>query len=249
MGADSFSYDPVSRLVAATLVDGQAAETNSYDAFGNRTSATTTSVGSRSLNVDPSTNRLLTKESLIVEHDDRGNVTDWGPNKVGEVTAKAKYDPFDMIERYREQTSPGSFDVDLSYVYTADDERTASFTSEPTISERWTLRDLDGKLLRSFTRSPTQGATWQKDTIHRQGQVNGAGRELSIGDVKGVRFTVAKVRSVTLNSTGTVIKESVKVFLIPKPITFEVCRSTLRRTKSSDDSNPLTLARASRCRV
>ena len=83
-------------------------ETNSYDAFGNRTSAMTTSVGSRTISVDPSTNRLLTKESLIVEYDDRGNVTAWGPNKAGEVVAKAKYDPFDMIERYREQTSPHS---------------------------------------------------------------------------------------------------------------------------------------------
>ena len=34
----------------------------------------TSSVGSRTLDVDPSTNRLMTKESLVVEYDDRGNV-------------------------------------------------------------------------------------------------------------------------------------------------------------------------------
>ena len=50
MGTDTFSYDSVSRVIAAKLMDGQAMETNDYDAFGNRTATTTTS-GSRTIDV------------------------------------------------------------------------------------------------------------------------------------------------------------------------------------------------------
>ena len=55
--------------------------------------------------------------------------------------------------------------------------------------ETWTLRDLDGKVLRTFTRSTTQNATWQKDTVHRQGQVlatvTGGGRRDAFVDHLG----------------------------------------------------------------
>ncbi len=158
MGSDVFSYDGVSRLVAGTTSQGQLAETSAYDAFGNRVSAMTSPVGPRSIAIDPATNRLLGIPSRPVTYDDRGNQTRWG-------TTFFTYDGFDQLV-LQQDTGSGT---DLSYVYTADDERIVTIQNAVP-SEEWTLRDLDGLVLRTFDRL-TGDTDWDKDTIHRQGQV------------------------------------------------------------------------------
>ncbi len=159
MGADAFTYDEVSRLATGSAMGGQVSESYEYDAFGNRIRATTSSIGHRGIPTDPTTNRLLDTPERPVTYDDRGNVSEWG-------SADYQYDPFDMLSRHDDGAR------NLTYVYTADDERIITIVHPPSaVSETWTLRDLDATVLREFFRSPSVDATWQKDTVQRQGQV------------------------------------------------------------------------------
>ena len=158
IGADVFTYDGVSRLVQGTAQQGAFAEASVHDAFGNRVRAETFPVGSRSIDVSASTNRLLGSPSRPVDYDDRGNQTRWG-------TAFYRYDAADRMSLH-EDTPAG---IDRSFVYTADDERIVVIDNSVP-SETWSLRDLDGRVLREFFRL-TGDTDWQKDTIHRQGQV------------------------------------------------------------------------------
>jgi RHS repeat-associated protein len=70
-----------------------------------------------------------------------------------------------------------------TYIYTADDERiwTVDASGPGSWNETFTLRDLDGKVLRTFTTTTGFGAlAWSQDYVHRDGQllatarVNGA---------------------------------------------------------------------------
>ncbi len=158
MGSDVFVYDGVSRLVSGTTSQGQLGETSAYDPFGNRVHAATDPVGSRSIGVDPLTNRLTGTTERPVTYDDRGNQSSWG-------TAFYAYDGLDQMMLH--QDGPGG--TDLSFVYTADDERIITIDNSVP-SETWVLRDLDGMVLRKFFRL-TGDTDWDKDTIHRQGQV------------------------------------------------------------------------------
>ncbi|MFQ5529173.1 MAG: RHS repeat domain-containing protein [Gemmatimonadota bacterium] len=158
IGGDSFSYDGVSRLVTGSTMQGTFFETSSYDAFGNRVAAMTAPVGARAISADPATNRVLGTAERPVVYDSRGNQTLWG-------TAFYTFDGFDQMVLH-EDADPG---IDESFVYTADDERIVAIDN-PTPSETWYLRDLNGQVLRKFFRL-VGDTDWQRDTIRRQGLV------------------------------------------------------------------------------
>ena len=165
IGQDVYEYDTVGRLVSGTA-DVQRSGVSSrqkyaYDGFGNRTSATRDggSVGCiggcelPGMTVLGSTNRISG-----ASYDPAGNVT------VFDGVTYA-YDGSNSLT----ESSTGS--EDRQYVYTAEDERIATKNGA---SWTWTVRYLDGKILREFTSGeangqPTANRQWAKDYVWRDG--------------------------------------------------------------------------------
>jgi hypothetical protein len=135
IGTSSYLYDKVSRLTSGTLFDGptgggvQKQQSYTFDAFGNLTSIAGTS--GRATPTSAATNRL---NGAGTQCDAAGNLTNWNG-------AVYQYDRFNQMTR---MTTGGE---DRLYVYTADDERIWSFDFNRIVSH-WTLRDLNGKVLR-----------------------------------------------------------------------------------------------------
>ena len=169
IGSDSYLYDLQGRLVTA-VIRGVTA-TYTYDAFGNRRTATGETncygqtVCATPLTLDSPTNRLLTttanNATTNVLYDAAGNITSASG---GNYT----YDGTGMMT----EATVGS--DDRQFVYTADDERIAVRQGQ---SWTWTVRGLDNKVLREFTSTepnnaagfPTPGGQWKKDYIWRDG--------------------------------------------------------------------------------
>jgi len=154
MGTSWFLYDLVSRLTSATLFTGvtgggtEKQQSYVYDAFGNIQSITGTS--GRATPTDSDTNRL--QGSAV--YDSAGNLTFWNGNHY-------EYDAFDQLSRI---IAGGE---EWIYLYTADDERVWHFKiGANTRFDRWTLRDLSGKVLREYT---ARGYVWSvaEDYIFR----------------------------------------------------------------------------------
>lgn len=154
IGSNSYLYDPVSRLVSAAQYTGGAAgtgpiatQTAAYDAYGNITSLTTNGSGV-TLSTATSTNRLSS-----ATYDAAGSMTWWSGNTYA-------YEPLGMT---RNIVASG---VETVHLYTADDERVWTF--QPGAPSRWTIRDLDGKVLREFKNS---AGTWsvERDYVYRDG--------------------------------------------------------------------------------
>jgi RHS repeat-associated protein len=153
MGGAYFLYDNLSRLKTANLyadISGGGIATQqsyTYDNYANLTALT----GAGAVNIPASsvTNRL----TGLVTYDTAGNLTSWN-NNLYDV------DAFGMMWRYR----PAGQGVEHIYVYTADNERL--WTYSPGSPSRWTLRDLDGRVLREFA---NDAGTWSvhKDYIYR----------------------------------------------------------------------------------
>lgn len=153
IGTSSFTYDKVNRLVAASLFDGPTGGGNlrqqsyTFDTFGNITGITTNGAP-RNTPTSTTTNRL----TGVVNYDGAGNLTGWNGNTY-------------QYDRFNQMTHMVSVNEDWFYIYTADDERIWSFS--PGLS-RWTLRDLDGKVLREYL-ADTTGWTVGTDYIYRNG--------------------------------------------------------------------------------
>jgi len=105
--------------------------------------------------VDASTNRIVSGGNVVATYDEAGNQT--GQNG----TQSFGYDPFNMM---RSRTAGGR---DLTFLYTADDERIWEYEL---ITNRsvYTVRNLDGKVLRVF-RQDGDTWSWAQDYIHRPG--------------------------------------------------------------------------------
>jgi RHS repeat-associated protein len=150
IGNAYFLYDTLSRLKTANLyadISGGGAATLqsfTYDNYANLTHAAGINVPASS-----ATNRLTGS----VTYDTAGNLTSWNGNLYD-------VDPFGMMWRYR----PAGQGTESIYVYTADDERLWTFS--PGNPSRWTLRALDGRVLREFGNN---AGTWsvQKDYVFR----------------------------------------------------------------------------------
>jgi RHS repeat-associated protein len=138
IGTSSFTYDKVSRLLSSSLFDGPSGGGNlkqqsyAFDAFGNLTSITTNGL-LRNTPTSATTNRL----TGAVSYDASGNLTSWNG------AATYEYDAFNQMIH---MTSGAE---DWAYLYTADDERIWSYDVNRNAS-RWTLRDLEGKVLREY---------------------------------------------------------------------------------------------------
>jgi RHS repeat-associated protein len=183
MGADSFHYDAHNRLAGGTI-DGQGYG-YTYDAYGNLTSHTRAGT-TVSICIDSRKNRMEEPGSscpyLEAHQSYFGNIETL-------QTTNYVYDALDMpIHRNPEPVPP-----DHTYVYTADEERlwfiNAGGGPPPgdggggvTAWEGLFLRDLDGKLLRQYSKetttpfTPPDSAytapfTVSRDSIHRNGQL------------------------------------------------------------------------------
>lgn len=155
-----FRYDRVNRMVSGTVYDGLAGGGNAktqaytYDTYGNITQIATTAGGSTQTLMTPTawdTNRLTGGA-----YDAMGNLTSWNG-------ANYNYDKFNQMWRMQSGTEEGI------YLYTAAGERIWSYS--PGINRsRWTIRDLDGRVLRDYDNN---GGVWSvaKDYVYRGGQL------------------------------------------------------------------------------
>jgi RHS repeat-associated protein len=173
MGSSWFYYDRLSRVKSANVDDsgfdggGDVRwQTYSYDPFGNLTNI----VGdapehSRNVAVDPQTNHLNGANAL---YDGAGNQTQ-GPSPSGTCDSGNpcyEYDPFNMMRRMRNSGE------DWRYMYNADDERVWAYRIGPAVDPRpsiWTLRDLDGRVLREYELHLTNSPA--RDYVYRDGQL------------------------------------------------------------------------------
>ena len=170
MGTDWFRYDRVSRIqqgVVHTDPSGagglatQRAQSYTYDTHGNLQAVTTqVGAGSPQTRYTPSsaaTNRL----TGAVTYDAAGNLTSWNGNTY-------KYDPFNQM---KELVTGGKTWL---YSYTAGDERVWAFDLY-TPRSHWTLRDLDGRVLRDYENN---SGLWKvaSDYVYRDGRLLAAVR-------------------------------------------------------------------------
>jgi len=154
IGANAYLYDPVSRLTSASQYTGTASGTGSlatqsaaYDVLGNLTSLTTNG-SALTTTTSTATNRLSS-----AGYDAAGSMTSWNGNAYA-------YEPLGMSNRV------SSSGVEYDHIYTADDERL--WTYSPGNPSRFTVRDLDGKVLREFK---WDNVSWvvERDYVHRDG--------------------------------------------------------------------------------
>jgi len=181
-----YRYDPVSRVLEGAI-DGGEAQSYTYDPFGNILTITTDLTGTPDpppttvqLGVVSSTNRL----SASV-YDDAGNLVSRDPFTYS-------YDPLSMMQT---MAGPGTKNT---HIYTADDERIWTVDSSDTPPLPWketfTLRDLDGKVLRVFTTFDAFDFTnstenlddlaWSQDYIYRDGQLLATARVDGAGETQ-----------------------------------------------------------------
>ena len=157
-GNDTYVYDRASRVIEGTSESAKK-QTYAYDGYGNLTQMVTivngTVTASRSMAVDAATNRIVSGGSVVATYDEAGNQT--GQNG----TQSYGYDPFNMM---RSRMSSGK---DLTFLYTADDERIWEFDAILNRSD-YTVRNLDGKVLRVF-RQDGDTWSWRQDYVHRPG--------------------------------------------------------------------------------
>jgi RHS repeat-associated protein len=176
IGNDVYIYDTAGRLVSGTAdvqrTGVQSRQDYSYDAFGNRV-ATSRAAGSVDcpggcelpVTIDPNTNHI---NNSGAQYDAAGNLTSI-QNVVGGTTYTATYS-YDAAGRLARATANSD---DRQFLYTADDERIATANGA---TWTWTIRGLDGKVLREFpsmldqnTGLPTANRQWAKDYVWREG--------------------------------------------------------------------------------
>lgn len=169
MGSSLFRYDAYGRLAfaqVATARNGLGAgpsQQYEYDDFGNLKKITSPSSGSLlNIPVDSATNRL---NGAFTAYDAAGNLTQW--NGAQSYT----YDAFHMPWRVVLNGSQ-----EWIHLYTADDERFYSYQLPSGLAGGWltryTLRDLDGKVLRELSLDrQTNWFTISHDYIYRDGKL------------------------------------------------------------------------------
>ncbi len=151
IGTSTYLYDAVSRLTTASVKNGvtgggsTVTQNAVFDHAGNITSLST---GGAAVSKDTTlgTNRLN-----AATYDSMGSMTSWNGN----------YYTYDKLGMAWKVTASG---VDYYHVYTADDERV--WTYQPGAPSRWTLRDLDGKVLREF-KNNAGSWSFERDYVYR----------------------------------------------------------------------------------
>ena len=122
-----------------------------YDAFGNLNQITTDG-SAQTISIDSATNRLLAPAT----YDPAGNMTAWGGYTY-------TYDPLNAMTVLTGGT------LNKAYTYDAQGER-VSFKDVPSTTTTYSLRGLDGKVLREYSYNGSSWS-WSKDLVYRQGQL------------------------------------------------------------------------------
>ncbi|MEM7483481.1 MAG: RHS repeat-associated core domain-containing protein [Acidobacteriota bacterium] len=164
LGPERYRYDAVSRVVRGSLGAG-AYQQYTFDRFGNiGTILTQRGHGPerRTYAIDPETNRLASET-----YDADGNQRTYGTGGLG---FSYTWDPLSKMKSFRRNNGSQN----EIYVYTADDERLFTLNSAVSpVEETWTLRDLGGKVLRTWANVGGSAGTWshEKDHVYRDGQL------------------------------------------------------------------------------
>ncbi|MHB8799137.1 MAG: RHS repeat-associated core domain-containing protein [Thermoanaerobaculia bacterium] len=155
IGADTFTYDLVSRLTTGTTTAGANRQCADYNAFGAlKALGTGTSTCTASpIAVDNATNRL----SSPALYDAAGNLTNWGGYSHS----------WNRLNQMYATTGTG---INRSYGYTADGERILERNALDDTRTLW-IRDLSGRVLREYGRTGGGTWSWSKDYVHRDGPV------------------------------------------------------------------------------
>ena len=174
IGADTYVYDTAGRLVSGTAGVQQtpaivSRQDYAYDAFGNRTAASRIAgsvncPGGCELSpaIDPVTNHTTGSGA---QYDAAGNLV----FIQGPPDASYTYDAAGSLVHAVAGTD------DRQFLYTVDDERIATVNGANGATWTWTIRGLDGKVLREFTSSQPPGGLpisnwqWTKDYVWRDG--------------------------------------------------------------------------------
>lgn len=158
VGANSYTYDRLSRLVDArfyldpTTNATLRGQSYSFDAFGNLNQINAVIAGSSgyATPTDPATNRL---SGGTTEYDNSGNLRIWNGSSY-------KFDALNQLVSYTNSTGDS-----WAYYYDANGERVFTIRQVPgpsgaAFQERWTLRDAAGRLLREIYWDWTQWSTF-----------------------------------------------------------------------------------------
>jgi RHS repeat-associated protein len=188
MGSDTFFYDKVSRLLEGKITSVSKKQCNSYDAFGNikgqATVASSQTCTPSSWSVDSATNRFLSP----ITYDSAGEQLSW--NSGAYVYG---WYPTGQMRQF-----DGSARTTI-YGYTADGERVGAYDSYAPSGVSYTLRGLDGKVLRVYRESGGVW-TWVQDYVYRDGAL------LATIDSAGTRHVhldhLGTIR-LTTNSSGS----------------------------------------------
>jgi RHS repeat-associated protein len=164
VGSDYYVYDAAGRLITGSA-DKQRSGTDSYqsytyDPFGNRLTASTTGTSCMDgCGVPTTVDAFNHVTNHSTSYDGAGNLLQFDGSNYA-------YDGAGMISR---ASIPAS-GYDAQYIYTADDERIAIYTGGG--QWRFTVRDLDGKVIREVTASQLPSGTtwtWNRDHVFRDG--------------------------------------------------------------------------------
>ncbi|MDY7096015.1 MAG: RHS repeat-associated core domain-containing protein [Acidobacteriota bacterium] len=173
IGADSYVYDKVGRLLSGTVKHAGAnrSQAMTYDIWDNVRSRAIDGGAPLIYSVN-SKNRLLGNNDVF--YDGAGNMTQVGYHANGQPVYELQYGALNMLSLLRIRDSSGSF-VEHRYLYGPGNLRLVSFrgdTGERTIR----LRDAGGQVLRElsavgygpYVNSSNRGEVWthQKDFFH-----------------------------------------------------------------------------------
>jgi hypothetical protein len=165
IGTQDFRYDRLSRMVSGEVLTGAVTHTQtaSFDVYGNLIQLVNDG-SAQSIPVNAATNRITLSGS---SYDEGGNLTRLAAG--GEVFAY-EYDGVGAMKHLQSNT-----DLARIFIYNAGDERIAVFdcvngdcTTQGS-SETWTIRGLDGRVLRQWRHPWGQGWEWQRDFVYRDG--------------------------------------------------------------------------------
>ena len=184
----------MSRLKEGTTSSAAKRQCATYNAFGAITGlATSTGTCTPSpISVSASTNRLNHIPGSL-EYDTAGNMTKW-------YNGTLRYDWYqsNQMRRFEDTTSPTRVNF---FGYTADGERIAHFDSVSPTGITYTIRGLDGKVLREYNEAGGSW-TWKKDWIYRDGQHAAV---IDSGGIKHLHLDhLGAIRRIT-SSTGSLL--------------------------------------------
>jgi RHS repeat-associated protein len=157
-GFDEYRYDLVSRL-ASSQIDGQTtAQSYGYDAFGNlQNNFTGKTSASQPISVEPANNKLI-----LGTYSDGGQLKSFGP--VATPIATYQWSRLGQLNRYVK--GPTLASDHWNHIYTASGERIRT-VDKTWVGGSWTLRSLDGRVLREYFPG-VPATTWAtRDSIWR----------------------------------------------------------------------------------